>query len=186
MSAIGAPSLPRRAASLYDDRESGRNRAPGFSGLSPRKHAGGHAIALASLPQMLCAADRAVGIPLLYRAGDLASRHAALVSFHRRAMSHFVPPYPDRPQEALPPLAMLRAVRRNFLAAFDDKCFEYQFFTVRMLRRRLFVCNSPDTVAQAFIAKHASFERKKVRNRRDSAIGPRAPECVLLPPIPAI
>jgi cytochrome P450 len=80
-------------------------------------------------------------------------------------MSHFVPPYPDRPQEALPPLAMLRAVRRNFLAAFDDKCFEYQFFTVRMLRRRLFVCNSPDTVAQAFIAKHASFERKTPQMR---------------------
>jgi len=80
-------------------------------------------------------------------------------------MSHFVPPYPDRPQEALPPLAMLRAVRRNFLAAFDDKCFEYQFFTVRMLRRQLFVCNSPDTVAQAFIAMHGSFERKTPQMR---------------------
>src|SRR5437763_11316352 len=60
---------------------------------------------------------------------------------------------------------MLRAVRRNFLAAFDDKCFEYQLFTVQMLRRRLFVCNSPDTVAQAFIAKHDSFERKTPQMR---------------------
>ena len=80
-------------------------------------------------------------------------------------MSHFVPPYPDRPREPLPPLAMLRTVRRNFLAAFDDKCFEYQLFTVQMLRRRLFVCNSPDTVAQAFIAKHDSFERKTPQMR---------------------
>jgi cytochrome P450 len=98
-------------------------------------------------------------------AGDLACRNAGLSHFRGGVMSQFVPPYPDRPREALPPLAMLRAVRRNFLAAFDDKCFEYQFFTVRMLRRRLFVCNSPDTVAQAFIEKHASFERKTPQMR---------------------
>src|SRR5437764_11178663 len=98
-------------------------------------------------------------------AGDLAWPDAAPGSPGRSAMSHFVPPYPDRPREALPPLAMLRTVRRNFLAAFDDKCFEYQLFTVQMLRRRLFVCNSPDTVAQAFIAKHDSFERKTPQMR---------------------
>ena len=98
-------------------------------------------------------------------AGDLAWPDAAPVSPGHSAMSHFVPPYPDRPREPLPPLAMLRAVRRNFLAAFDDKCFEYQLFTVQMLRRRLFVCNSPDTVAQAFIAMHDSFERKTPQMR---------------------
>jgi hypothetical protein len=53
MSAIGAPSLPRRAATLYDDRESGRNRAPGFSGLSPRKHAGGHTSQLEDIVRLL-------------------------------------------------------------------------------------------------------------------------------------
>src|SRR5438067_13077224 len=75
-------------------------------------------------------------------------------------MSQFVPPYPDRPREPLPPLAMLRAVRRNFLATFDDKCFEYQLFTVQMLRRRLFGCNSPATVAHPFLATHDSIQRK--------------------------
>ena len=107
---------------------------------------------------------RHVGLASDY-AGDLAWLDAAPVSPGRSAMSHFVPPYPDRPREPLPPLAMLRTVRRNFLAAFDDKCFEYQLFTVQMLRRRLFVCNSPDTVAQAFIAKHDSFERKTPQMR---------------------
>jgi cytochrome P450 len=80
-------------------------------------------------------------------------------------MSHFVPPYPPRPREPLGPLAILRTARRNLLAVFDEKSFEYQFFGVRMLNRMLFVCNSPDTVAQVFIGLHDSFERKTPQMR---------------------
>src|ERR1700693_3066530 len=69
-------------------------------------------------------------------------------------MSQFVPPYPERPKEPLPLFAMMAAARRNFLAMFDEKCFEYKFFSTRLLARRVVVCNSPDTVAQAFIALH--------------------------------
>jgi cytochrome P450 len=82
-----------------------------------------------------------------------------------RPMSHFVPPYPPRSHEPLGPLEILRAARRNFLAVFDDRNFDYQFFSTRLLNRRLFVCNSPDTVAQAFIALHDSFERKTPQMR---------------------
>src|SRR5438128_4407642 len=80
-------------------------------------------------------------------------------------MSPFVPPYPERPKEPLPLFAMMATARRNFLAMFDEKCFEYQFFSTRMLSRRVFVCNSPDTVAQAFIALHESFQRKTPQMR---------------------
>jgi cytochrome P450 len=80
-------------------------------------------------------------------------------------VSGFVPPYPARPREPLPPLAAIRAARRNFLAVFDEMCFEYQFFSTRLLNRRLFVCNSPDTVAEAFIALHDSFQRKTPQMR---------------------
>ncbi len=80
-------------------------------------------------------------------------------------MNAFVPPYPERPREPLPPLALIAAARRNFLAMFDEKCFEYQFFSSRILKRRVFVCNSPDTVAQAFIAMHESFQRKTPQMR---------------------
>ena len=52
-------------------------------------------------------------------------------------MSHFVPPYPARPRQPLRPLAMMAAARRNFLAVFDEKCFEYQFFSQRILNRRI-------------------------------------------------
>jgi cytochrome P450 len=80
-------------------------------------------------------------------------------------MSHFVPPYPPRSREPLGPLAILRTARRNLLAVFEEKSFEYQFFGVRMLNRMLFICNSPDTVAQAFIGLHDSFERKTPQMR---------------------
>jgi len=80
-------------------------------------------------------------------------------------MSHFVPPYPPRSREPLGPLEILRTARHNLLAVFDEKSFEYQFFGVRMLNRMLFICNSPDTVAQAFIALHDSFERKTPQMR---------------------
>src|SRR5207244_4917090 len=65
----------------------------------------------------------------------------------------------------LPLLAALTTARRNFIAVFEEKCFEYQFFSTRLLNRRVFVCNSPDTVAQAFIALHESFERKTPQMR---------------------
>jgi cytochrome P450 len=77
----------------------------------------------------------------------------------------YVPPYPARPREPLPLLEALAVARRNFISIFEDRCFEYQFFSTRMLTRRIFVCNSPDTVAQAFIAMHESFERKTPQMR---------------------
>jgi len=80
-------------------------------------------------------------------------------------MSAFVPPYPARPSKPLPPLAALATARRNFIAVFEDKCFEYQFFSTRLLARQVFVCNSPDTVARAFITLHDSFQRKSPQMR---------------------
>jgi cytochrome P450 len=80
-------------------------------------------------------------------------------------MSSFVPPYPARPQETLSLPVMLATARRNFLAIFEDKCFEYLFFSTRVLNRRVFICNSPDTVSQTFIAMHESFQRKTPQMR---------------------
>ena len=80
-------------------------------------------------------------------------------------MTAFAPPYPARPQQPLPLFEALATARRNFIAVFEEKCFEYQFFSTRLLSRRVFVCNSPDTVARAFIALHDSFERKTPQMR---------------------
>jgi cytochrome P450 len=84
-------------------------------------------------------------------------------------MQDFIPPYPDRPSQPLSVLATLRLARRNFLAIWEDRCFEWEVFSSRMLSRSLFVCNSPDTVASAFVEHHDSFERKSPQMRHGLA-----------------
>jgi cytochrome P450 len=84
-------------------------------------------------------------------------------------MSSFVPPYPERPRKPLSALSTLRLARRNILAIWEDRCFEWDFFSARLLSRMLFVCNSPDTVVRAFIERHDSFARKSPQMRHGLA-----------------
>jgi cytochrome P450 len=84
-------------------------------------------------------------------------------------MQNFVPPYPDRPKRPLSALTTLRLARSNFLAIWEDRCFEWEVFSTRLLSRSLIVCNSPDTVASAFVEHHDSFERKSPQMRHGLA-----------------
>ena len=77
----------------------------------------------------------------------------------------FIPPYPQRPRKPLSAFSRLRLARRNFLAIWEDRCFEWDFFSARLLSRMLFVCYSPDTVVRAFIDRYESFERKSPQMR---------------------
>ena len=80
-------------------------------------------------------------------------------------VSDFIPPYPERPEKPLPPLSSLRLARHNVLAIWEQRCFEWEFFSTRLLSRMVFVCNSPDTVERAFIQHHESFARKSPQMR---------------------
>jgi cytochrome P450 len=80
-------------------------------------------------------------------------------------MHDFVPPFPERPKQPLSAFATLRLARRNFLAIWEERAFEWEVFSTRVLSRTLFVCNSPDTVASAFVEHHESFERKSPQMR---------------------
>jgi cytochrome P450 len=80
-------------------------------------------------------------------------------------MHDFVPPFPERPKQPLSAFATLRLARRNFLAIWEERAFEWEVFSTRVLSRTLFVCNSPDTVASAFVERHESFERKSPQMR---------------------
>src|ERR1700756_4907188 len=84
-------------------------------------------------------------------------------------MHDFVPPFPERPKEPLSAFATLRLARRNFLAIWEERSFEWEVFSTRVLSRTLFVCNSPDTVASAFVEHHDSFERKSPQMRHSLA-----------------
>ncbi|HEY1432392.1 MAG TPA: cytochrome P450 [Stellaceae bacterium] len=84
-------------------------------------------------------------------------------------MHEFVPPFPERPKQPLSAFATLRLARRNLLAIWEERCFEWEVFSTRVLSRSLFVCNSPDTVTAAFVDRHDSFERKSPQVRHGLA-----------------
>ena len=48
---------------------------------------------------------------------------------------------------------------------WEDTAFEMDFSEARMFARKVFVCNSPDSVQFAFSLKNASFERKSPQMR---------------------
>jgi cytochrome P450 len=76
----------------------------------------------------------------------------------------FVPPVPPRIVGRLPPLELLRRFRRNMLEVWHERHFE-EFFETRLLARRVFVCNSPETVHAAFVARNDALERKTPQQR---------------------
>jgi cytochrome P450 len=77
----------------------------------------------------------------------------------------FIPPFPVRPSEPLPPYRLLQAAYRNALEIWPEKTFEYQFFSTRILMQTVHVCNSPATVKYALLTGNASFERKSPQMR---------------------
>jgi cytochrome P450 len=78
----------------------------------------------------------------------------------------YIPPFPARPAKALPTFELLRRSSENFIAIWEDKAFEYQTMQTRVLARQVTICNSPDTVRQAFVTDNASFERKSPQMRQ--------------------
>ncbi|WP_243634459.1 cytochrome P450 [Roseicella frigidaeris] len=77
----------------------------------------------------------------------------------------FVPPYPERPKSRLPLPELLRRARRSFLEVWLDAHFEQEMIPTRLLARRILICNSPDSVQDAFIDQHAALERKSPQMR---------------------
>jgi cytochrome P450 len=78
----------------------------------------------------------------------------------------YIPPFPARPAKALGTRELLRRSSENFIAIWEDKAFEYQTMSTRVLARQVVICNSPDTVRQAFVTDNASFERKSPQMRQ--------------------
>lgn len=77
----------------------------------------------------------------------------------------YVPPFPPRPAKVYPPLRLLRTARRNLLAIWPEPTFSRDFFGHTLLRRAVFICNSPDLVRQVFVDDAENFERKTPQQR---------------------
>lgn len=80
-------------------------------------------------------------------------------------MDAWIPPFPARPSKPLNPIELLVRGRRDFLSIWTDKSFEYELMSTQLFAKRVWICNSPDTVRHAFIAAHDGFERKSPQMR---------------------
>ncbi len=77
----------------------------------------------------------------------------------------FVPPFPERATTRQPLLANIRKFRGNMLSVWLAGHYSADFFATRVLRRSIFVCNSPETVREAFVENGQAFERKSPQMR---------------------
>jgi cytochrome P450 len=62
-------------------------------------------------------------------------------------------------------LELIRRARRNLLEIWTEKAFQAQFMQTRLLAKKVFICNFPDTVQHAFSTHNSSFERKSPQMR---------------------
>jgi cytochrome P450 len=98
-----------------------------------------------------------------------SGKHAATlepISFMTSPMpTDFVPPFPERRVGRQSLLSNIRSFRRNMLSVWLAGQYSSDFFSSQVLRRRIFVCNSPETVREAFVEKAQAFERKSPQMR---------------------
>ncbi|MFN0041037.1 MAG: cytochrome P450 [Burkholderiales bacterium] len=55
---------------------------------------------------------------------------------------------------------LVKLWRQSTIAIWEENAFSYEFISVRFFTRRVFLCNSPETVQFVFSTHHDSFERK--------------------------
>jgi len=77
----------------------------------------------------------------------------------------FIPPYPPRHTRPLGLLGSIRKFRGSMLDIWSERAFSADFFSSRVLRRTVFICNSPETVRETFVEQAAAFERKSPQMR---------------------
>jgi cytochrome P450 len=81
------------------------------------------------------------------------------------AVGSYVPPYPARPDIQPSVLELIQLARRSLLSVWTLPSFSKPWTKITILRRMLFICNSPATVQEAFVRKHAVYERKSPQMR---------------------
>jgi cytochrome P450 len=82
------------------------------------------------------------------------------------ALDDFVPPYPERLTKMPSPWERVRLGRKNLLAVFEEEAFTYEFRSMKLLGRDVFLCNTPQAVQFFFGTHNYSFERKSPGHRK--------------------
>lgn len=76
-----------------------------------------------------------------------------------------VPPYPIRKGPLGGPRNMMRIFADNILGIFLEADFSRPIHRLRVLARPIVVCNTPETVQEAFSQQHDAFQRKTPQMR---------------------
>lgn len=76
------------------------------------------------------------------------------------------PPQPPRHLTTPGVAQLIRLAKRNYLSVWTHGVFNRDVVFLRLLFRDVVICNSPDTVAEAFVAQHEIFQRKSPQQRR--------------------
>jgi cytochrome P450 len=77
-----------------------------------------------------------------------------------------IPAYVAAMKETSNPFSILRHAHRNLLSIWPSECFELEVFGIRILRRQIFVANSPDSIKHVMVTHNDNYERKSPQMRR--------------------
>lgn len=72
-------------------------------------------------------------------------------------MSHFKPPCPERPKKPLNPLKALYAAHKNLLSIWPESAFNQEFMHFQVLKQKIFIANSPETIRRVFIENGMNY-----------------------------
>ncbi|MBO0344650.1 cytochrome P450 [Roseibium limicola] len=77
----------------------------------------------------------------------------------------YTPPYPYRHPASPSIIELLGLARKNFLSIWTERDFTRRLVSQQVLARKLFLCNMPDVVQEAFQANHKGLQRKSPQMR---------------------
>lgn len=82
------------------------------------------------------------------------------------AAAPYHPPQPPRHTKTPGITELIRLTRQNYLSVWTHGVFNRDVIFTRLLFRDVVICNSPETVAEAFVEQHETFQRKSPQQRR--------------------
>lgn len=81
-------------------------------------------------------------------------------------MSDFIPPFPKRHTKEINPFKALYYAQNDLLSLWDSDAFEVDFMSQKILKKHVFIANSPDTIRYVFVENKDNYERKSPQMRR--------------------
>jgi len=72
----------------------------------------------------------------------------------------YVPPYPERAKHRRSLFELFRIYRSSLLGIFDEEDYHRRYARLRILRRELILCNTPDMIQKTLQVQHEIFQQK--------------------------